>query len=50
MTTTGWYGVISTGERQGNFNLDFADSAGNSSRGSARDLGYDVSGRTQSDQ
>ncbi|HMJ62899.1 MAG TPA: hypothetical protein VK493_14095 [Bryobacteraceae bacterium] len=29
MTTTGWYGVISTGERQGNFNLDFTDSAGN---------------------
>jgi hypothetical protein len=29
MTTSGWYGVISTGERQGNFNLDFADSSGN---------------------
>jgi putative tail protein len=29
LTTTGWYGVISTGQRQGNFNADFADSAGN---------------------
>ncbi len=29
MTTSGWYRVVSTGERQGNFNLDFADSSGN---------------------
>jgi len=29
MTTSGWYSVISTGERQGNFNADFVDSSGN---------------------
>jgi Putative phage tail protein len=29
MTTTGWYNVVSTGTRQGAFNLDFTDSNGN---------------------
>ena len=29
MTTTGWYNVVTLGNRQGNFNLDFADSNGN---------------------
>lgn len=29
MTTTGWYSVISNGNRQGAFNLDFTDSSGN---------------------
>ncbi len=29
MTTTGWYSVVSTGSRQGAFNLDFVDSSGN---------------------
>ena len=29
MSTTGWYSVVSTGTRQGVFNLDFADSSGN---------------------
>ncbi|MGH9583516.1 MAG: hypothetical protein ACRD4O_11325, partial [Bryobacteraceae bacterium] len=28
MTLTGWYTVIATGTRQGNLNLDFADSSG----------------------
>src|SRR6185437_13320230 len=28
MTSTGWYSVITAGGRQGNFNLDFADSTG----------------------
>lgn len=29
MTTSGWYGVVTSGTRQGNFNLDFCDSNGN---------------------
>ncbi|MDQ2841576.1 MAG: hypothetical protein M3Y72_11175 [Acidobacteriota bacterium] len=29
MTTTGWYAAVTTGTRQGNFNLDFVDSNGN---------------------
>ena len=29
MSATGWYALISDGSRQGSFNLDFADSAGN---------------------
>ena len=29
MTTTGWYTPVTTGTRQGNFNLDFADAEGN---------------------
>ncbi|HZQ50629.1 MAG TPA: phage tail protein [Bryobacteraceae bacterium] len=29
MTTTGWYSVVTTGTRRGNFNLDFSDSNGN---------------------
>ncbi len=29
MTTTGWFTVVTTGTRQGNFNLDFTDSSGN---------------------
>ncbi|MBV8864866.1 MAG: hypothetical protein JO210_05640 [Acidobacteriaceae bacterium] len=29
MTTTGWYTPVTTGARQGNFNLDFVDAAGN---------------------
>jgi len=29
MTTTGWYNVVTTGTRNGNFNLDFTDSNGN---------------------
>lgn len=29
MTTTGWYNVVTTGTRNGNFNLDFLDSNGN---------------------
>jgi hypothetical protein len=29
MTTTGWYSVVTTGTRNGNFNLDFTDSNGN---------------------
>ena len=29
MTATGWYGLVSDGSRQGNFNLDFVDSSGN---------------------
>ena len=29
MTPTGWYNVVSLGTRNGNFNLDFTDSAGN---------------------
>jgi Putative phage tail protein len=28
MTITGWYNVVTTGNRQGNFNLDFTDSNG----------------------
>lgn len=28
MTTTGWYNVVTTGTRNGNFNLDFTDSNG----------------------
>jgi hypothetical protein len=28
-TTTGWYAPVSSGTRQGNFNLDFTDSSGN---------------------
>ena len=28
MTTTGWYGEVTTGSRQGNFNLDFSDPHG----------------------
>ncbi len=28
MTTTGWYNIVTTGTRQGNFNLDFTDSSG----------------------
>jgi len=29
MTTTGWYAIVSSGSRQGAFNLDFVDSSGN---------------------
>lgn len=29
MTTTGWYSVVTTGTRNGNFNLDFTDANGN---------------------
>ncbi len=29
MTTTGWYTPVTTGMRQGNFNLDFVDAEGN---------------------
>ncbi len=29
MTTTGWYTAVTTGTRQGNFNLDFVDAQGN---------------------
>ncbi len=29
MTATGWYGIVTTGTRNGNFNLDFTDSHGN---------------------
>ncbi len=29
MTTTGWYTPVTTGTRQGNFNLDFVDAEGN---------------------
>src|ERR1700761_5534521 len=29
MTTTGWYNVVTTGTRNGNFNLDFTDANGN---------------------
>jgi hypothetical protein len=29
MTTTGWYSVVTAGDRNGNFNLDFTDSNGN---------------------
>src|ERR1700761_6924223 len=29
MTTTGWYNVVTTGTRNGNFNLDFTDASGN---------------------
>ena len=29
MTSTGWYNVVSLGNRTGNFNLDFRDGAGN---------------------
>jgi len=29
MTATGWYNVVSYGNRTGNFNLDFSDGAGN---------------------
>ena len=29
VTTTGWYGVVTTGTRNGNFNLDFTDTNGN---------------------
>ena len=29
MSTTGWYGIVSKGSRQGSFNLDFTDSSGN---------------------
>lgn len=29
MTVTGWYSVVTTGAREGKFNLDFIDSAGN---------------------
>ncbi len=29
MSTTGWYAVVSSGSRQGAFNLDFTDSSGN---------------------
>lgn len=29
MTTSGWYGLITTGARAGGFNLDFVDSSGN---------------------
>lgn len=29
MTTTGWYNIVTTGTRDGNFNLDFTDSSGN---------------------
>lgn len=29
MTSTGWYTLISSGSRQGNFNLDFTDGSGN---------------------
>ncbi len=29
MTTTGWYSIVSTGSRQGAFNMDFVDSSGN---------------------
>jgi hypothetical protein len=29
MTTTGWYSVITSGQRQGNFNTDFVDGDGN---------------------
>lgn len=29
MTTTGWFNVVTTGTRNGNFNLDFVDSSGN---------------------
>lgn len=29
MTSTGWYSLVTSGVRQGNFNLDFTDAAGN---------------------
>ncbi len=29
MTTTGWYAVVTNGDRTGNFNLDFCDANGN---------------------
>lgn len=29
MTVTGWYSAVTTGTRQGNFNLDFTDASGN---------------------
>ncbi|MBV8553384.1 MAG: phage tail protein [Acidobacteriaceae bacterium] len=29
MTNTGWFSAVTTGARQGNFNLDFTDSSGN---------------------
>jgi hypothetical protein len=29
MTVTGWYNIVTSGNRNGNFNLDFTDSAGN---------------------
>ena len=29
MTSTGWYNIINTGNRTGNFNLDYTDNAGN---------------------
>lgn len=29
MTTTGWYNIVTTGNRTGNFNLDFTDANGN---------------------
>ena len=29
MTTTGWYNIVTTGTRNGNFNLDFTDANGN---------------------
>lgn len=29
MTTTGWYSVVTSGQRQGNFNTDFVDGDGN---------------------
>lgn len=28
MTTTGWYSVVASGQRQGSFNMDFADGSG----------------------
>ena len=29
MTTTGWYSVVTSGQRQGSFNTDFVDGDGN---------------------
>jgi hypothetical protein len=31
MTSTGWYSLVTSGERQGGFNLDFTDASGNPS-------------------